>query len=481
MSGKRIDQFTTRREYLHRVGTGLGIVGLAGVLGDARLLADAPAPSNPLAPKPPHFPAKAKRIIHLFMNGGPSQVDTFDPKPALRRWNGQRPPASNLRTERSTAGLMMSPFRFSRCGQSGLEISEIFPHLQREADELCVLRSMHTNVPNHEPSLLMMNSGDMQPVRPSYGSWLLYGLGSENQNLPGFVTMCPGFPVVGPQLWSNSFLPGIYQGTHINNTSFDPRRVLANINNGYLPAPEQREQVQLLQRFNRLHLEARGADNPLESRIQSMEMAFRMQFEAQDVFDLARETQATRNLYGDTQFGNACLVGRRLLERGVRVVQIYTGSGQPWDDHGDIANHRNNARTVDQPIAALLADLRRARPAQRHDRPLGRRVRPDAVERGGQGPRPQQPRLHRLARGRRRQGRPGVRLERRVRLLGRGQEDARARSAVRVTILHLMGIDHERLTYRYSGRDYRLTDVSGVNGQSGDHRVAADHQSKGSP
>jgi Protein of unknown function (DUF1501) len=452
----------TRREYLHRVGSGLGLLGLAGVMSDNKLLADAPAAPNasPLAPKAPHFPAKAKRIIHLFMNGGPSQVDTFDPKPALARWNGQRPPASSLRTERSTAGLMMSPFRFDRCGQSGLEISEIFPHLRGQADELCVIRSMHTNVPNHEPSLLMMNSGEMQPIRPSYGSWMLYGLGTENQNLPGFVTMCPGFPVVGPQLWSNSFLPGIFQGTHINNSNFDPQRVLANINNGYLPPTEQREQVALLQRLNRLHLESRGGDNPLEARIQSMEMAFRMQFEAQDVFDLARETQSTRNLYGSTPFGNACLVGRRLLERGVRVVQIYTGDGQPWDDHGDIANHRNNARTVDQPIAALLADLRR--------RGL---LEDTLVLWGGE--------FGRTPSSEGAKGRDHNNHGFTVWLAGGGvkggmaygssdefgfsaQDKAMHVHDLHATILHLMGIDHERLTYRYSGRDYRLTDVSGV-------------------
>src|ERR1035438_4434421 len=230
----------TRRDMLQRVGTGFGVLGLAGLLSDQKLLAQ-PGPlrgsarqESPLAPKQPHFAAKAKRIIHVFMNGGPSQVDTFDPKPALVRYNGQRPPASDLRTERGTSGLMMSPFKFNRCGSSGLPVSEIFPKIGECADDLCVIRSMYTNVPNHEPSLLMMTCGDMQPVRPSMGSWLLYGLCTENQNLPGFVTMCPGIPVVGPALWSNSFLPGIYQGAHINNSNMDPRRVLQNLANGSL-------------------------------------------------------------------------------------------------------------------------------------------------------------------------------------------------------------------------------------------------------
>jgi hypothetical protein len=446
----------SRRAFLRNVGTGVGMLGLANVLA-----ADTPSRSaSPLAPKAPHFTPRAKRIIHVFMNGGPSQVDTFDPKPALARWHGQRPPASALRTERATAGLMQSPFRFDKCGQSGLEISEIFPHLQGCADDLCVIRSMHTNVPNHEPSLLMMNSGDMQPIRPSYGSWLLYGLGTENQNLPGFVTMCPGFPVVGPQLWSNSFLPGIFQGTHINNSNLDPRQVLRHINNTYLPPNAQREQVELLQQFNRMHLERRAGDNPLEARIQSMEMAFRMQFEAQDVFDLTRETQATRDQYGNSPFANACLVGRRLLERGVRVVQIYTGAGQPWDDHGDIANHRNNARTVDQPIAALLTDLKHRGLLEDTLVLWGGEFGRTPSSEGARG------RDHNshgfsvwLAGG----GVKGGMAYGSSDEFGFSAEDKKMHvHDLHATMLHLMGIDHERLTYRYSGRDFRLTDVSGV-------------------
>jgi len=344
----------SRRSLLQRVGTGFGMLGLSGLLDEQKALA---GPStNPLAPKEPHFPAKAKRVIHLFMNGGPSHVDSFDPKPALTRYNGQRTPAGAARS----GTLMGSPFRFDKYGQSGLEISEIFPHLSRHADDLCVIRSMHTNVPNHEPSLLMMNSGDPQPIRPSMGSWLTYGLGSENQNLPGYVVLSPGFPVVGPALWSNSFLPGIFQGAHISSGTFDPRRVIPNISSTTLGRTAQREQMDLMNRFNSAHLQRRGgSDNPLEARIQSMEMAYRMQFEAQSVFDLAQETQATRDMYGPGAFANSCLVARRLVERGVRVVQIYSGGGQPWDDHGDINNHRVNAANVDRGAAALLTDLKR--------------------------------------------------------------------------------------------------------------------------
>src|SRR5262245_23399289 len=278
-----IRPYLSRREMLHRVGTGMGMLGLAGVMADAGLLAAETKASNALAPKGPHFPARAKRVIHLFMNGGPSQVDTFDPKPELTKRNGQMPPGGVLKTERKTGALLQSPFTFSKHGHSGLEISELFPHIARHADDLCVIRSMHTNVPNHEPSLLMMTCGETQPIRPSMGSWLLYGLGADNQNLPGFVVMCPGKPVVGPQLWSNSFLPGIYQGTHINNTRIDPRNVIAHINNSKLSPAAQREQLELMTRLNKMHLAKRGGkDNPLEARIQSLEMAFRMQFAAQD-------------------------------------------------------------------------------------------------------------------------------------------------------------------------------------------------------
>jgi hypothetical protein len=450
----------SRRELLHRVGAGLGVVGLAHVLGDAGLLAAEPARAvNPLAPKPPHFPPRAKRIIHLFMNGGPSQVDTFDPKPALEKFHGQRPPASVLASERKTGGLMKSPFQFRKCGQSGLEVSEIFPALSECADDLCVIRSMHTNIPNHEPSLLMMTCGETQPTRPSMGSWLLYGLGTENQNLPGFVVMCPGKPVVGPQLWSNSFLPGIYQGTHIHNGKLDPKTVLQNVDNPYLPRDAQREQMDLLKQMNELHLKPRG-DNPLEARIQSLEMAFRMQTEAQDVFDLAKESKATRELYGSGPFADACLAARRLVEKGVRVVQIYTGDGQPWDDHSDILNHRNLARQVDRPIAALLRDLKSRGLLQETLVLWGGEFGRTPSSEGAKG------RDHNnhgfcvwLAGG-------GVKGG-----YAHGASDDFGFSAVEkkmhvhdlhATLLHLMGLDHEKLTYRYSGRDFRLTDVSGV-------------------
>lgn len=454
----------SRRELLHRFGAGMGAIGLASVCAKDSVLAR-PAPpgqsaTSPLSAKSPMFAPRAKRIIHLFMNGGPSQVDTFDPKPALDKYDGQRPPGADLKTERKTGGLMKSPFRFSKHGESGLEISEIFPNLSRCADDLCVIRSMHTNIPNHEPSLLMMTSGETQPTRPSMGSWLLYGLGTENENLPGFVVLCPGKPVVGPALWGNRFLPGIYQGAQINNSNMDPRTVIRDINNAALTLDAQREQLDLLKAMNEMHLAERGGlDNPLESRIQSMEMAFRMQTEAQEVFDLSQETQMTRDAYGKGEFADGCLAARRLIERGVRMVQVFYGNGQPWDDHENISSHADKAKAVDQPIAALIEDLK-ARGLFEDTLILwGGEFGRTPVSEGAKG------RDHNnhgfsvwLAGG-------GVKGG-----MAYGATDEFGFAAVEnkvhvhdlhATILHLMGIDHEKLTYRYSGRDFRLTDVHG--------------------
>jgi hypothetical protein len=442
------------------MGGGFGALALSSVFAEAGLLTAAPAASNPLAPKPPHFAPRARRVIFLFMNGAPSHVDTFDPKPALVRHNGEQLPESVRvgTTRRNSSPLMGSPFRTRRCGQSGIELTELYPELGRMIDDVCVLRSMYTDNPNHEPGLLMMNSGNMQPIRPSMGSWLTYALGSDNQNLPGFIVLCPGRPVVGPQLWSNSFLPGIYQGTHINNRTIDPRTIIRDIRNTYLSPAAQREQLDLLQQMNQLHLEQRGRDENLEARIASLEMAYRMQGEAQEAFDLSRETAATRRLYGDGEFANACLLARRLAERGVRIVQIYYGNNQPWDDHADITNHRNHALRSDRPIAALLRDLK------------ARGLFDDTlVIWGGEFGRTP------MSQGR---GRDHHHLGFSMWLAGGGVKRGHVHGAtdefgyqavenrihvhdLHATVLHLMGLDHERLTFRYSGRDFRLTDVHG--------------------
>src|SRR5262245_4926016 len=280
----------SRRSLLLGLGGGFGAVALSSVLADAGLLAAEshvePVAKNPLAPRAPHYAPKAKRLIFLFMNGGPSHVDTFDPKPELTKRHGQTLPDSfsKKNVRRRDAKLFASPFAARPCGQSGIEVSEIFPYLRECVDDLCVIRSMYTDNPNHEPGLLLMNTGNMQPIRPSMGSWLTYALGSENQNLPGFVVLCPGKPVVGPYLWSNSFLPGVHQGTHINNRSIDPRTIIRDVRNRYLSAAAQREQLDLLQAMNELHLRERAHDDQLEARIASLEMAYRMQGEAQEAF-----------------------------------------------------------------------------------------------------------------------------------------------------------------------------------------------------
>ncbi len=292
------------------------------------------------------------------MNGGPSQVDTFDPKPALTTFAGQRPESVvKLTTERKTSVLMPSPFRFSRHGTSGIEISELFPHVARHADDLCVIRSMHTNTPVHEASNWLMFTGYPQPIRPAYGSWLLYGLGALNENLPGFVVLGEGQPVNGPSNWSSRFLPGIYQGCHVKG--FDPRQVLDNLADPHAAPEAQRRRLDFAQRFNALHLRTMGADNALTSRIESLELAYRMQASAAEAFDIGREPARLQERYGDHAFARNCLLARRLLERGVRVVQIYAGAGQPWDTHGNnAAGQQAQAKLVDRPIAALLDDLK---------------------------------------------------------------------------------------------------------------------------
>jgi hypothetical protein len=460
----------SRRQWLGRMGAGFGTLGLAGVLSDAGLLGERKAQAataasgaggatNPLEPRSSHFAARAKRVIFLFMNGGPSHVDTFDPKPSLTKYAGQRPEELVKDYQRTVGNLFPSPFKFQKHGAAGIDISELYPHVARMADELCVIRSMYTDIPNHEPGLLMMNSGHVQPIRPSLGSWLTYGLGTENQNLPGFVVLCPGKPVVGPQLWGNSFLPGIFQGCHINNSKIDPKSVIQDVRNAYLPPDVQRKQLDLLQQLNRAHLDARQQDNQLESRIESLEMAYRLQFAAQEVFDLNQESAATRTDYGSGQFADACLLSRRLVERGVRMVQIYYGGGQPWDDHGDIMNHAKHAQQSDRPIAALLADLKQRGLLDETLVVWGGEFGRTPWSQGAKG------RDHHsrgfsmwLAGG-------GVK-----RGIAFGQTDEFGNHAVEnkvhvhdlhATILHLMGMDHERLTYRYSGRDYRLTDVHG--------------------
>jgi hypothetical protein len=450
----------TRREMLARMGTGLGMVGLAGVL------ADTASAASPLAPRKPHFPARVKHVIHLYMNGGPSQVDTFDPKPALAKYQGKRPPSTaGLKTENGTGGMMPSPFQFERRGKSGLEVSELYREVGRHADKLCVIRSMYTDVPNHEPSMFMMNSGHVQAIRPSYGSWLLYGLGTESQNLPGYVVLCPGLPVNGAANWGNRFLPGIYQGCHLNlGTKTRAAQVIPHLEQAHLSAASQRRQLDLLQEMNARHRRGRPSEGLLEARIESLEMAFRMQAAAPEAFDWQREPEKVKALYHGgkemSPFAMNCLLARRLVERGVRVVQVYYGPVQPWDTHADNdRQHRQLCGTSDRPIAALLGDLEQRGLLDETLVIWGGEFGRTPASQGSNG------RDHNhwgfsvwLAGG----GIKGGMAYGSTDEFGFKAVDKRVHPHdLHATMLHLMGLDHEKLTFRYSGRDHRLTDVSG--------------------
>ena len=454
----------TRRQLLTRTGTGLGLLGLGALCADADDTT-LPDPRQPLATRPPHYPAKVKHVIHVYCNGGPSQVDTFDPKPILARYAGQPLPTGNLTTERPTAGALPSPFRFRRHCQSGIEVSEIFEKTAQHIDDICLIRSMYANTPNHEQSMRLMNCGDERLSRPSMGAWINYGLGSENRNLPGFVAMCPGMPVADTSNWRSAFLPGIYQGTHIDTRRTNVNELIENIRNPLVTRADQRRQLDLLAELNRQHQQTRAEDAGLEARIQSFELAYRMQMEATDAFDVNREPQTVRDAYGSHVQGRQLLIARRLVERGVRFVQCYHGDVQPWDSHGNIANeHRRLGREIDGPIAALLTDLKRL---GLFDETLvligGEFGRTPAVELAGGQPAMGRDHNHwgftiALAGG----GIKGGYIHGATDEFGyRAVENRVHVHDLHATILHLLGFDHERLTYRYAGRDFRLTDVHG--------------------
>ena len=462
--------FLSRRDMLHRSGQGLGMLGLAAMLGSESGTRTAAAATSPMAPQASHFPGTAKHVIHIFCNGGPSHVDTFDPKPKLTEWAGKELPMKNLRTERKTGAAFASPYKFKKYGESGIEVSELFAKTAESIDDVCVIRSMHADVPNHEPSLMLMNCGDGRLIRPSFGSWLTYGLGTENQNLPGFIAMCPGgYPITETANWRSAFLPGVYQGTHIDTKQTDVNKLIANIRNADLSLSQQRAQLDLVQTLNQHHLDQRGHDPKLESRIHSLELAYRMQIEASDAFDINNEPKHIREMYGEGVHARQCLMARRLVERGVRFVQLWHGAGQPWDNHDDIEpRHRKLAGQLDQPLGALLKDLK-----QRGllDETLvlwgGEFGRTPVVELPTPGA--NQGKVN---------GRDHNHHGFTVFLAGGGVKGGHVHGAtdefgfqavedrvhvhdLHATMLHLLGFDHERLTYRYSGRDFRLTDVHG--------------------
>ena len=458
----------SRRSLIARSGAGFGAIGIVSALQNAGMLA---AQAGSIWPQDGglHHPARAKRVIFLFMNGGPSHVDTFDPKPELARREGQ-PPSEDIAQKNRSAGFMPSPFKFARHGECGMQFSELLPKLARHADDLCLIRSMHTDVPNHEPALLLMQSGNQQPIRPSFGSWLSYGLGSVNENLPAYVALSPGLPVVGPQLWSNAFLPGQHQGVEVDTNDTQVDRLIANIRNSKWTPSQQHQQLRLLRKLNSLHQQQRPGDSALETHIQGMEMAFQMQTEASEAFDLQQESARTCEAYGDTLYGRSCLLGRRLLERGVRCVQVFYVKGnskQPWDTHRkNDEGHKTLCADSDQATAALLSDLKQR--GMLEDTLViwgGEFGRTPYAQVDKSNDPKQAGRDHHhtgfsmlLAGG-------GVRGG-----LTYGATDELGMHAVEnrvhvhdlhATILHLMGVDHKRLTFRYSGRDFRLTDVHG--------------------
>ena len=459
-----------RRHWMRRCGMGFGGLALSGMLAsEERIFAQ--SESEPLASSgalPLHFPATAKHVIHVFLNGGVSQVDTFDPKPELTRRAGQILPFENLKTERKTGVALPSPFAFEQHGQSGIPVSDLFPKLAKCVDEMTVIRSMYAQLPSHELSLMLMNTGDQRLVRPSLGSWLTWGMGTINENLPAFVALCPGgLPVGGAGNWRSAFLPGTFQGTRIDTSKSDTSKLIDHLQNKRLSAGEQAKQFELLQQLNATHLEQRPGEVAIEARRKSFELAYRMQSEAADAFDLSGEPEHILKLYGDGPQNRQLLIARRLVERGVRFVQTWHGEMQPWDSHSNILQeHRKVANECDSGLAALLIDLK-----QRGllDQTLvlcsGEFGRTPTVEMGQDGTGASQGRDHNhwgfslwMAGG-------GVK---RGTIYGatdefgfKAVENPVSIHDLHATILRLMGYDHQRMTYRYAGRDFRLTDVHG--------------------
>ncbi len=457
-SAKPEDLFLTRRQFLQRAGMGFGALSLAGLLGENLFTnnsASAAELADSLLPKSPHFPAKAKHVVHIFAQGAPSHIDTWDPKPMLAQYEGKAIPGSQ-------GVAMASPFKFTKRGKSGIEVSEVFPKLGEYVDDMAIIRSCYTDIPAHDVATIFMNTGSSRLARPSLGSWVLYGLGTENQNMPGYVSLRPGgTPVGGTSNWGSAFLPGVYQGVSINTQVASVDQLIKNIRNQYTVIGEQRRQLDLVHKLNELHSQNLQKDAQLEARLQSYEMAFKMQTEATDAFDIMKESAETRAAYGNTNQGQQLLIARRLIERGVRFVQVWAGG---WDHHQDIEDRLpQKAREIDQPFAAFLADLK-----QRglFDETL--------VMWGGEfGRKPVKDRNGNDNPGRDHNNKAfttllaGAGVKRGI-VYGATDEFGAAAVTDRVhvhdihaTVLALLGFDHEKLTYRYNGRDFRLTDVHG--------------------
>jgi hypothetical protein len=456
--------------WLRKNALGFGALAAASLLADHGRAADRArvVATSPLAAREGHFPARAKRIIFLFMKGGPSQVDTFDEKPLLARDDGKPLPFAKPRVQFAPTGnLLRSPWKFHRHGQCGMSVSELFPHVARHVDDLCFIHSMHGTNAAHGGALLKLHTGSDNFVRPSMGAWVTYGLGTENENLPAFVTICPTLAHGGVSNWGSAFLPAWSQGTPLGVASQPATKAAMKYVRGARTSLQlQRAQLDFAQHLNRTHLQSAGDQDELDARIQSFELAFRMQSEMPAVQDLTSETAVTRKLYGiddpiTENFGRQCLMARRFAERGVRFIQVtHSDANVQWDQHSDLkAGHEKNAREVDLPIAGLLTDLKQR--GLLEDTlvlwagEFGRT--PTAQGTNGRDHNPSGFTVW-LAGG-------GVRGGFRY-----GATDDYGFYAVRdkvhlhdlhATLLHLLGLDHERLTFRYSGRDFRLTDVAG--------------------
>jgi hypothetical protein len=471
----------SRREFLWQVGGGFAGLALIDLLERSGFFANAAQADDgatdirnaarPLAPRPPHFDAKAKHAVFLFMNGAPSHVDTFDPKPELdkqhgKTYTGDTPVGSN---GRPIGHLMKSPFPFQKHGQSGLEISSLFPHTSQFADELCVFRSLYTDTAAHASGCLQMNTGSVLIGKPCLGSWLSYGLGTEAEDLPSFVVMTDprGGPIGSTSNWSAGYMPAAYQGTLFRGSG-PPLLDLATPSG--MTRDAQRRGLDLLQELNRAHLSERPGNSELAARIQSYELAYKMQTSATAAVDLEREDAATRERYGlnddrTRDFGRKCLLTRRLLEKGVRFIQLYSGGGHgedTWDGHTDcIKNHTQHAGETDQPIAALMADLKRtglwAETLLIWGGEFGRTPTSEGVNKPGRDHNPHGFSMWLAGAG----VKGGQAIGATDELGFKAVEDRIHVSDLHATILHLMGLDHTRLTYFHGGRDQRLTDVRG--------------------
>jgi len=462
-----------RRWFLRNAGGGFGMLALTAMLAKEGFLrgdtGEASASLNPLAPRKPHRAARAERVIYLFMSGGPSHLETFDPKPELQRLHGEKLPASfgPVKTRRGVDKnkLLATKRTFKKFGQSGIDVSDLFPNLATQADEICLLRSCYGDSVTHPESVYQMNTGSILMGRPSLGSWATFGLGTENQNMPAFVVLPDpgGWVKGGAPAWGNGFLPAAYQGTVIRGGA-------TPILNLHTPTgvsgEQQRQTLDLINRLNQEHLQRRAEDSELAARIATYELAFRMQTHATEVVDIHNETAATKRLYGldnaaTSEFGLRCLLARRMVERGVRFVQLYCGDTNGWDGHSDIEeNHGKLARQSDLPIAGLLKDLKSRGLLDSTLVIWGGEFGRTPMSEGNTG-RDHNPHGYSmwLAGGGVKRGQTVGATD----AIGlRAAEDRMHIHDIHATILHLLGFDHERLTYRHNGRDERLTDVAGV-------------------